>query len=227
MIEISDLYFNYPKSDFQLLIDSLTFNKGVTHALIGPSGSGKTTLLNLIAGISIPQKGSIDYNETKISQLSESERRAYRISKIGFVFQDFKLINYLTVFENIMLPYRINARLKVDPEIKNRIETLSEYAGISKYLSKYPKRLSQGERQRVAICRALVTQPELILADEPTGNLDPKNKKNILDLLFKYCKEEETTLITVTHDHELLPDFDEVIDFSKLLIEDDPLAHEK
>jgi putative ABC transport system ATP-binding protein len=137
------------------------------------------------------------------------------------VFQDFKLINYLTVFENILLPYRINARLKLDPGVKERINTLSEYAGISKYLSKYPKRLSHGERQRVAICRALVTRPELILADEPTGNLDPKNKKKILDLLFKYCKEEETTLITVTHDHELLPDFDEVIDFSKLLIEDE------
>jgi putative ABC transport system ATP-binding protein len=91
-------------------------------------------------------------------------------------------------------------------------------------LSKYPKHLSQGERQRVAICRALVTQPELILADEPTGNLDPKNKKKILDLLFKYCKEEGTTLITVTHDHELLPDFDEVIDFSKLLREDEITA---
>jgi putative ABC transport system ATP-binding protein len=120
-----------------------------------------------------------------------------------------------------MLPYRINARLKVDPEVKQRIDNLSEYAGISKYLSKYPKKLSQGERQRVAICRAVVTQPELILADEPTGNLDPRNKKKILELLFKYCKEEDTTLITVTHDHELLPDFDKVIDFSKLLIENE------
>ena len=137
------------------------------------------------------------------------------------MFQDFKLINYLTVFENIMLPYRINAQIKIDRQVRSRIHTLSEYAGIDKYLSKYTKNLSQGERQRVAICRALVTQPELILADEPTGNLDPKNKKKILDLLFKYCKEEGTTLITVTHDHELLPDFDEVIDFSKLLSEDE------
>jgi len=221
MLNIVDLYFKYPKSDFQLLIDRLTFNKGGTHALIGPSGSGKTTLLNLIAGISIPLKGSINYKETAVNKLSESERRVYRISKIGFVFQDFKLINYLTVYENIMLPYRINPRLKPDIEVKKRINSLAEYAGISKYLSKYPKNLSQGERQRVAICRALVTQPELILADEPTGNLDPKNKKKILDLLFKYCREQETTLITVTHDHELLPNFDEVIDFSKLLIEDE------
>jgi len=220
MLRITDLYFKYPKSDFQLQIDNLAFKKGGTHALIGPSGSGKTTLLNLIAGISIPQKGSIHYKDTAVNKLSESERRAYRISKIGFVFQDFKLINYLMVFENIKLPYRINARLKLDPGIKERIGMLSEYGGISKYLMKYPKRLSQGERQRVAICRALVTQPELILADEPTGNLDPKNKKKILDLLFKYCREQETTLITVTHDHELLPDFDEVIDFSKFLIED-------
>lgn len=214
------MFFNYPKSDFQLQIDQLEFQKGKTHALIGPSGSGKTTLLNLIAGISIPQKGNIIYKNIEINNLVESERRAFRISKIGFVFQDFKLINYLSVFENIMLPYRINTRLKSDPQIYDRISTLSEYAGISKYLSKYPKHLSQGERQRVAICRALVTQPELVLADEPTGNLDPKNKKKILELLFKYCREKDTTLITVTHDHELLPDFDEVIDFSKLLVED-------
>jgi putative ABC transport system ATP-binding protein len=221
MLNIAYLFFKYPKSDFQLQIDNLVFHKGDTHALIGPSGSGKTTLLNLIAGISIPLKGSIYYNETEVNRLSENERRTYRIRKIGFVFQDFKLINYLTVFENIILPYRINARLKVNSDVKQRINSLAEYAGISKYLSKYPKRLSQGERQRVAICRAIVTQPELILADEPTGNLDPKNKKKILELLFKYCKEEETTLITVTHDHELLPDFDKVIDFSKLLIENE------
>ena len=221
MLSIQKLYFKYPKSDFQLQIEDLLFRKGETHALIGPSGSGKTTLLNLIAGISIPHEGSIKYQDVEISKLSEAERRGFRISRIGFVFQDFKLINYLSVFENIMLPYRINARLKIDPEVRARIYTLSEYAGIDKYLSKYPKNLSQGERQRVAICRALITQPELILADEPTGNLDPKNKKKILDLLFKYCKDEGTTLITVTHDHELLPDFDKVIDFSKLLSEDD------
>jgi putative ABC transport system ATP-binding protein len=221
MLRINNLYFKYPKSDFQLQIEDLLFKKGETHALIGPSGSGKTTLLNLIAGISTPHKGIIKYKEIEINKLRETERRAYRISKIGFVFQDFKLINYLSVSENIMLPYRINTRLKIDPQTRARVDTLSEYAGIAKYLSKYPKNLSQGERQRVAICRALVTQPELILADEPTGNLDPKNKKKILDLLFKYCREEGTTLITVTHDHELLPDFDEVIDFSNLLTEDE------
>jgi len=221
MLRIQNLYFKYPKSEFKLQTEDLLFKKGETHALIGPSGSGKTTLLNLIAGISTPLKGSIKYKDIEISKLSEAQRRAFRISRIGFVFQDFKLINYLNVFENIMLPYRINARLKIHPKVRARINTLSEYAGIDKYLSKYPKNLSQGERQRVAICRALITQPELILADEPTGNLDPKNKKKILDLLFKYCKEEGTTLITVTHDHELLPDFDEVIDFSKLLSEDE------
>jgi putative ABC transport system ATP-binding protein len=221
MLKIQNLYFKYPKSDFQLQIEDLLFQKGETHALIGPSGSGKTTLLNLIAGISIPHKGSIKYGDIEISHMNEPDRRGFRISRIGFVFQDFKLINYLTVFENIMLPYRINARLKIDRQVRSRIHSLSEYAGIDKYLSKYPKNLSQGERQRVAICRALITRPELILADEPTGNLDPKNKKKILDLLFKYCKEEGTTLITVTHDHELLPDFDKVVDFSKLLMEEE------
>lgn len=222
MLKLENVYFKYPNSEFQLKVDSLSFGKAATHALIGPSGSGKTTLLNLIAGISIPQEGSIKYKDIRINTLSESGRRAFRINTIGFVFQDFKLINYLTVYENIRLPYRINARLKSGHDIQNRIETLSSYAGISKYLSKYPGRLSQGERQRVAICRALVTQPELILADEPTGNLDPRNKKNILELLFKYCREEGTTLITVTHDHELLPEFDQIIDFSKLLTEYEP-----
>lgn len=208
-------------SDFQLNIEELSFRRRLSYAMIGPSGSGKTTLLNLIAGISIPNKGKIHYNDLIVNQLKEAERRAYRIGKIGFVFQDFKLINYLSVTENILLPYRINAKLKMGIGVQKRIGDLAEYAGISKYLSKYPKGLSQGERQRVAICRALITQPELILADEPTGNLDPKNKKKILELLFKYCKEENTTLITVTHDHELLSGFDQIVDFSKLLIDID------
>ena len=183
-------------------------------AFVGPSGFGKTTMLNLISGISIPDSGTINIGDEAIHKLSDVEKRNYRIRHIGFVFQDFKLLEYLPVLDNILLPFRINRSLKRGPDVARKAYAFATSLGIGDKLSKYPARLSHGERQRVAIARALINDPKIILADEPTGNLDPDNKLRIKQILFEQASQRQATLITVTHDHELLEGFDRVIDFS-------------
>jgi putative ABC transport system ATP-binding protein len=182
-------------------------------AVIGPSGTGKTTLLNLIAGIIVPGQGHIHVNDTSVELLNDKQRRQFRITNIGFVFQDFELLDYLNVYDNILHPFRITKALHMDPSVRERVRMLAEEMGIGDKLKRGATDLSQGERQRAAICRALLPQPRLILADEATGNLDPENKTRILDLLFRAVKENDTTLLAVTHDHELLKRFDRVVDF--------------
>jgi len=216
MIELSNLKFNYPKSDFTLFIESLSLSKGSKTAVIGPSGSGKTTLLNLIAGILEPQAGKVKVGNTVVGQLSEKAKRNFRISDIGFVFQDFRLISYLNGKDNIYLPFRINKAIKADGKTNAWITSLVQEMGIKDKLQKYPEQLSHGEKQRLAICRALVARPSLVLADEPTGNLDPVNKTKIMNLLFSYMVKNGSTLISVTHNHEMLKGFDTVIDFNDL-----------
>ncbi|MGK7932499.1 MAG: ABC transporter ATP-binding protein [Microcystaceae cyanobacterium] len=212
MIEISDLQFNYQADDFQLKIPNLTIEKGAKVAIIGTSGCGKTTLLHLIAGIKVPTKGSIKIDSLELEKLSDHQRRQFRIKNIGFIFQDFELIDYLNVFDNIIYCYRLNPTLKLTKQVRNNALNLTNKVGISDKVKRRIDHLSQGEKQRVAICRALLTQPKLLLADEATGNLDPDNKQRILQILFNYLKENEATLIAVTHDHELLHLFDQVID---------------
>ncbi len=216
MIQLSNIKYSYPNSDFHLAIKSMQIDRGQKTAIIGPSGFGKTTLLNLIAGILLPREGEISVNDEAINILNDQERRNYRVNKIGFVFQDFKLLDYLNVYDNILLPFRINTSLQVNNEIKNSVVDIANSMNIGNKLYKHPSKLSHGERQRVAICRALLNQPQVILADEPTGNLDPENKSHIMNILFKYVQNYQSTLVTVTHDHELLKGFDRVIDFRKL-----------
>lgn len=213
MINLEDIKYSYPNSDFHLSIDKLKIEQGKRTAVIGPSGFGKTTMLNLIAGILIPDEGKISISETEINLLADDNRRNYRLVNIGFVFQDFKLIEYLNVLDNIILPSRINKILKLTNDLRERGRDLAKSLGIGDKLNKYPGKLSQGEKQRVAICRALLNNPSVILADEPTGNLDPENKKHIMNILFEYVEKFNSTLITVTHDHELLSGFDTIIDF--------------
>lgn len=213
MIALKDIFFQYPDSDFKLSIDNLKFEKGGKTAIIGASGFGKTTLLNLIAGIILPEKGNVIINNDEVNKLTDKQRRDFRIQNIGFIFQDFKLIPYLNIMDNIMLPFRINNSIQIKKETVNRVHELVEELGISKKLKKYPLKLSQGEKQRVAICRALLNNPSIILADEPTGNLDPENKKKIMDILFSSVDKFNTTLITVTHDHDMLKGFEKIIDF--------------
>jgi len=217
MISIQSLTFSYPSGEFRLDIEKLSVASGDKVAFVGPSGSGKTTLLNLVAGILPPQKGSIKVDNDEINSLGDSSRRNFRITNIGFIFQDFGLLDYLDVRDNILHPYRITDALKLNSDIRGRADMLAEQMGIADKLQRHPSDLSHGERQRVAICRALLPEPKLILADEATGNLDPNNKAHILELLFQSVEDHGATLLAVTHDHELLPHFDNVINFSDFL----------
>jgi putative ABC transport system ATP-binding protein len=148
-----------------------------------------------------------------VNEMHDTARRNFRITNIGFIFQDFGLLDYLDVRNNILHPFRITDALQLQADVRDRAEMLAEQMGIADKLQRHPVDLSHGERQRVAICRALLTEPKLILADEATGNLDPKNKLHILELLFDSVKSHGATLLAVTHDQELLPNFDRVVNF--------------
>jgi putative ABC transport system ATP-binding protein len=216
MIELRDLLFRYPGSEFALSLDALIVDSGETVAIVGPSGSGKTTLLNLVAGLALPQVGEVRVGGEVLSNQGDIARRSFRINRIGMVFQTFELLEYLNVLDNILLPLRIGAGSKVTREARGRARWLADHVGIGGKLRRYPQQLSQGERQRVAVSRALLLRPRLVLADEPTGNLDPSNKGLVLDLLLDYVEDNGATLLTVTHDHELLSRFDRVLDISDI-----------
>lgn len=214
-LSIRDLKFSYPDNQFQLSIKTLQVRQGERIAVVGPSGSGKTTLLNLIAGIVLPDTGTIMIGDQPVVAMPESQRRQFRIRNIGLVFQNFELIEYLTNLENILLVDYIEKPVAVVRV--ERAKVLAEKVGLSQNLFRYPHQLSQGEKQRVAICRALLTEPSLLLADEPTGNLDANNRENIMSILLDYAASNNSTLITVTHDQNLLPLFDRIIDFNELV----------
>jgi putative ABC transport system ATP-binding protein len=214
MIQIQSLRFTYPGAEFVLRIPQLHVAAGEKVAVIGPSGCGKTTLLNLVAGILVPRQGRVECCDVEVSALGDRERRDFRVRTIGFVFQDFELLDYLDVIDNILHPYRITKALRLTAKVKRRAVELARQMDIGDKLRRPVDRLSQGEKQRVAICRALLPAPDLVLADEPTGNLDPRNKGHILELLFQSVEAHGAALLAVTHDHELLPHFDRVIDFS-------------
>ena len=184
MVELRQIDFKYSKGGFQLKIPELHVGKGEKLAIIGPSGSGKTTLLNIIAGILV-SNGQVTADGQQIHGLSDRQRRLYRSTKIGFVFQDFELLEYLTVMDNIIHLYRISSSLKLNPDVRTRATDLARTLGLGDKLRRKPAELSHGERQRTAICRALLHEPSILLADEATGNLDPPNKERILDALFK------------------------------------------
>lgn len=215
VISIRSLVFAYRHGEFRLSVPAFVVEAGEKVALIGPSGAGKTTLLNLIAGIAVPERGDVMVDDTCISGLDDARRRDFRITRIGFVFQDFELLDYLNVQDNIVHPFRITRALKLDASVRGRAVDLAEQMGIGGKLARKPGELSQGEKQRAAICRALLPDPDLVLADEATGNLDPVNKFKILDLLFEHTDRCRATLLAVTHDHDLLPRFDRVVDFDR------------
>ena len=216
MIEIQGLQFHYSHSNFRLRVPQLGIEGGSTVALIGPSGTGKTTLLSLLAGILVPDTGTVRVNGTHLSGLDDRVRRDFRIRHTGLVFQEFELLEYLSVLDNILLPYRISSALALNEGIRERAKSLAEQVGIADKLRRHPRQLSQGERQRVALCRALLPQPPVILADEPTGNLDPANRDRVLAIVFDYVKTRQATLIAVTHEHDLLDRFQRVEDITQL-----------
>ena len=177
---------------------SLSVPEGEFLALMGPSGSGKTTLLNLISGIDQPTSGSIHVAETDIAKLSESALAKWRSNHIGFVFQFYNLMPVLTAYENVELPLLLTNLSKKDK--KERIEMVLKVVGLEDRMDHYPKQLSGGQQQRVAIARAIVSDPTLIIGDEPTGDLDRKSAEEILVLLERLNKEFKKTIIMVTHD---------------------------
>ena len=214
MIQLQDVGFAYAQGDFRLQIGELSIAAGERVCWIGPSGSGKTTLLHLVAGIVSPSEGRIESCGVELTSQSDAARRDFRIANIGLVFQDFALLDYLDVLDNILLPYRINRSLQLEPPVRARARRLAEGLGLAELLSRRPTQLSQGERQRVAVCRALVTHPKMLLADEPTANLDPSNATHVLDALDAYAKEQQATLVVVTHDQEVQERLDGTIDVS-------------
>ena len=220
MIHIEQLEFCYRDSAFRLRIPELQTEAGESVVVAGPSGSGKTTLLNLIAGILQVQSGSIRIGETRVTDLGEAERRLFRLQRIGLVFQDFQLIDYLDVLGNVLLPCRIHPSVRLTSEIQSRGRELLEAVGLGRHISRSIVKLSQGERQRVALCRALLLSPQVVLADEPTGNLDPGNSGRMVDLLLKETSRVGATLMMVTHDHSLLPRFHRTIPFESFLERD-------
>lgn len=177
----------------------LQVNSGETVALVGASGSGKSTLLGLLAGLDLPSVGSISILGQSLTELDEEGRAKLRAEQIGFVFQSFLLLPTMTALENVMLP----AELRGETDCEPRARALLESVGLGDRLHHLPPRLSGGEQQRVAIARAFMMRPRLLLADEPTGNLDSKTGEKVIELLFALNREHGTTLVVVTHDREL------------------------
>ena len=178
---------------------SLTIPAGQFVAIVGASGSGKSTLLGLLAGLDTPSEGEIWIDGTPIHNLVETELAAVRGRKIGFVFQSYQLISTLTALENVLLPFELN----VEGNGLNQARSLLESVGLGERMDHYPIQLSGGEQQRVALARAFVVDPPIVMADEPTGNLDSSNGRLVLDLLLKRNRQAGTTLVLVTHDAEI------------------------
>jgi len=216
VVKINELNFRYDVGDFQISINDFKVQANEKLAIVGPSGIGKTTLLNLLAGILTPGKGSIVVADYNIAELGHEDRQDYRALKMGLVFQEFELLEYLSVLDNVLLPFRVSPVLKLNNEVIDNAKKLCSEIGLGDKLNRYPGHLSQGERQRVAVCRALVTNPVLLLCDEPTGNLDRVNRDHVIDMLFRYSETKAAPLIIVTHDQDLVGRFDMSFDMNEV-----------
>lgn len=210
ILEVKNLSKVYGKGETIVkALDNVSFSveQGEFVAIIGPSGSGKSTLLHILGGVDTPTNGSVIINNTDISTLNETALAIFRRRQIGLIYQFYNLIPILTVEENITLPLLLDGR-KPD---KRLIESLVNRLGLSKRLTHLPNQLSGGQQQRVSIGRALVNNPALMLADEPTGNLDSENSKEIISLLRKLNKENNQTVIIITHDEKIALSADRII----------------
>ena len=210
ILEVTNLCKTYGKGDTMVkALDNVSFSveKGEFVAIIGPSGSGKSTFLHILGGVDVPTSGSVVINQTDISNLDETALAIFRRRQIGLIYQFYNLIPILTVQENLTLPLLLDGR-KPD---KKQIDTLVKRLGLENRLDHLPNQLSGGQQQRVSIGRALVNNPALMLADEPTGNLDSENSKEIISLLRQFNKEFNQTVIIITHDEKIANSADRVI----------------
>lgn len=202
VLQAENLSKIYRSADKSLtVLDNITFSvsQGNSVSIIGPSGSGKTTLLGLCAGLDTPTSGVISLMGFKLNAMSEDDRAYIRNQYVGFVFQNFQLLSTLTALENVMVPLELRGEKNVMPKA---VELLKR-VGLADRLHHYPSQLSGGEQQRVAMARAFITDPKILFADEPTGNLDEENAHHVTELLFGMNKEQGTTLVLVTHNLEL------------------------
>ena len=210
ILEVTNLCKTYGKGDTMVkALDNVSFSveKGEFVAIIGQSGSGKSTLLHILGGVDVPTKGSVVINQTDISNLDETALAIFRRRQIGLIYQFYNLIPILTVKENLTLPLLLDGR---KPDEK-QISTLVKRLGLEHRLDHLPNQLSGGQQQRVSIGRALVNNPALMLADEPTGNLDSENSKEIISLLRQFNKDFNQTVIIITHDEKIANSADRVI----------------
>ncbi|AZT85822.1 ATP-binding cassette domain-containing protein [Marinobacter sp. NP-4(2019)] len=202
MLKVSDLTHRVSLETDTLTIlqgVSLEINRGESVAIVGRSGSGKTTLLGLLAGLDTPTEGTVELDGAVISKLSEDERARLRAQRVGFVFQSFQLLPALTALENVMLPLELGGQESPDKKARELLERV----GLGERLGHTPRQLSGGEQQRVAIARAFASDPMVLFADEPTGNLDNRTGHAVSDLLMALNREQGTTLVMVTHDEHL------------------------
>jgi len=202
ILQVENLTKRYQSGEHELTVlhdVSFKLERGGSCAIVGPSGSGKTTLLGLCAGLDSPTSGSIHLEGFNLSSMSEEELAELRNRSVGFVFQTFQLIPTLTAIENVMVP----SELRGLSQPRDRAAELLEKVGLGERLLHYPTQLSGGEQQRVALARAFINQPQILFADEPTGNLDGENSETVEKLLFDLNSEIGTTLVLVTHDREL------------------------
>lgn len=212
MIKINNLSKKFDE-ECNIKIKNTVFNDKTSYVLLGPSGCGKSTMLNMITGVITPTTGSVLIDDTEISKLTQQEKDAYRLRNIGYIFQDFKLIDDMTVEDNLNL-------LNLGDVDCLPIDEVLESVGIREKRKNKVKHLSGGERQRVAIARALIKQPKIIIADEPTGNLNFENGKRVVELLMDAGKKFSNTMIVVTHDDRLVKYFDEAVHFEDMLIKE-------
>lgn len=218
LLEVEGLSKSYPLADGSQSIFSdlnLTLSRGEVLMLLGPSGSGKSSLLSLLAGLEPPDEGSIAILGTLITALDEPARTAFRRQHIGVIYQFFNLIPTLTAMENVLLPLSLNGRLSESDRAEQQFALL----GLSDKRDCFPEQLSGGEQQRVAICRALVHRPDLLLADEPTGSLDNDTADKVLELMLQQVRQQQQTLVMVTHSEHLTAHADRVFRLHRGVLE--------
>ena len=208
-LHVSDLHFAYSAEGFRVHVPQLELAAGKALALAGPSGAGKSTLLRLLTGLLTPTAGRVSLGSAQMDTMTHEARRAFRLQHIGLVFQDFALLDYLTVTENILLPHQF--RGTADAAVRSKMLDLTQRLHIDRYLDNRVSHLAQGARQRVAVARALVHEPQFVFADEPTASLDPARGRIVVDMLLEDTRKRGACLVMVTHDPNLLPLFDQTV----------------